>query len=90
MLSARLGKVDDILDGSGETLVFLGVVVLESDLKFHGLQEPLLVLFGINEDGVDTLVQCVTRYFGSEKQYKGDLCCTRNEWLSKIILHSYF
>ncbi len=34
-----------ILDGAGETLVLLGIVVLQTDLEVHSLQElPLLVL----------------------------------------------
>jgi hypothetical protein len=34
-----------ILDGAGETLVLLGIVVLQSDLEVHSLQKlPLLVL----------------------------------------------
>ncbi len=34
-----------ILDGAGETLVLLGIVVLQSDLEVNSLQElPLLVL----------------------------------------------
>jgi hypothetical protein len=34
-----------ILDGAGETLVLLGIVVLQTDLEVHSLQKlPLLVL----------------------------------------------
>jgi hypothetical protein len=34
-----------ILDGAGETLVLLGIIVLQSDLEVNSLQElPLLVL----------------------------------------------
>ena len=35
----------NVLDGAGETLVLLGVVVLEADLHVHSLQElPWLIL----------------------------------------------
>jgi hypothetical protein len=47
---ARTGKGGE-LDGSGETLVTLGVVVLEADLEFDGLEEvPLLGLVGVLEE----------------------------------------
>jgi len=43
----RTGKGRE-LDGSGETLVTLGVVVLEADLELDGLEEvPLLGLVGV-------------------------------------------
>ena len=46
----RTGKGGE-LDGSGETLVTLGVVVLEADLEFDGLEEvPLLGLVGVLEE----------------------------------------
>lgn len=39
------------LDGAGETLVTLGVVVLETDLELDGLEEvPLLGLVGVLEE----------------------------------------
>lgn len=42
------------LDGSGETLVTLGVVVLEADLELDGLEEvPLLGLIGVLKELLD-------------------------------------
>merc|ERR1712142_60171 len=38
------------LDGTAETLVLLGVVVLEGDLELDGLQEVTLLLVGALED----------------------------------------
>jgi hypothetical protein len=48
---AHAGARDDReLDGSGETLVTLGVVVLEANLEFDRLEEvPLLLLEGVVE-----------------------------------------
>jgi hypothetical protein len=47
---ARTGKGGE-LDGSRETLVTLGVVVLETDLELDGLEEvPLLGLVGVLEE----------------------------------------
>lgn len=49
--NAHAGARDDReLDGSGETLVTLRVVILETDLKFDGLEEvSLLLLEGVVE-----------------------------------------
>ena len=45
-----LGK----LDGSGETLVTLGIVVLETDLELDGLEEvPLLLIEGVVKELLD-------------------------------------
>jgi hypothetical protein len=53
MMGSSLGKDQGrckrrglhILDGAGETLVLLGIVVLQTDLEVHCLQKlPLLVL----------------------------------------------
>ena len=41
------------LDGTGETLVALGVIVLEADLELDGFEEvPLLLVEGIVEEGL--------------------------------------
>ena len=46
-----------ILDGARETLVLLGIIVLQDDLEFNSLQKlPLLVLAGL-EHIADGLVQ---------------------------------
>jgi len=42
--------LDGQLDGSAETLVLLGIVVLQADLELDGLHELLLVLLGGFED----------------------------------------
>jgi len=50
-LKAGAGDVGKT-DGSSETLILLGVVVLETDLEFDGLGElPLLLIL---EDGEET------------------------------------
>jgi len=44
------------LDGAGETLVTLGVVVLQTDLKLDGLEEvPLLLILRVVEQLLDIL-----------------------------------
>ena len=41
-------------DGSGETLITLGIIVLEADLEFDGLEEvPLLRLQRVLEEFLD-------------------------------------
>jgi len=45
------------LDGAGETLVLLGVVVLEADLEVHRLEELPLLLLGAGLDGHHALPQ---------------------------------
>lgn len=52
------------LDGSGETLVTLGVVVLEADLELDGLEEvPLLGLIGVLEELLDVGANACDRDF---------------------------
>jgi hypothetical protein len=41
------------LNSSRETLVTLGIVVLETDLELDGLDEITLLLLGLGEDGAD-------------------------------------
>lgn len=43
------------LDGTAETLVTLGVVVLETDLELDGLKEVTLLLVGVSKDLLDLL-----------------------------------
>ena len=50
----------NILDGSGETLVLLWIVVLEADLEVNSLGELPLLVLAVLEDSVDTLIQSVT------------------------------
>jgi hypothetical protein len=52
------------LDGSGETLVTLGVVVLEADLELDGLEEvPLLGLVGVLKELLDVRTNAGDRDF---------------------------
>lgn len=49
----RAGNLGE-LDGSGETLVPLGIVVLEADLQLDGLEEvPLLLIEGVVKQLLD-------------------------------------
>ena len=56
-----------LLDSSGETLVLLGIVVLQTELNFHRLGEFPLLLGRLGQDGVDGLIEGVSRYFRPEK-----------------------
>merc|ERR1719495_748701 len=58
-LVLELGDVFQ-LDCSGESLVLLGIVVLEADLKVHSLSELPLLLLAVLEHGGHGLVQSVT------------------------------
>eukprot|EP00959_Pyramimonas_sp_CCMP1952_P054279 1135243-Pyramimonas_sp.AAC.1 len=44
-------------DGAAETLVLLGIVVLETDLELDGLSELALLLLGAGKDGLHALAQ---------------------------------
>jgi len=46
-------------DGTGETLISLGIVVLKTDLELHGLLELALLLLGLGDDGGDCLLEAV-------------------------------
>ncbi len=61
--ASRNGSNSDILDGAGETLVLLGVVVLQANLEVDGLQKPLFRIgsIGVLQDFLHALVQ---RLFG--------------------------
>merc|ERR1719312_1301454 len=48
------------LDGSGETLILLGIIVLEADLEVHSLGELPLLVLAVLEDSVHSLIQSVT------------------------------
>jgi len=47
------------LDAASETLVFLGIVVLQTDLKLDGLNKPTLLLLSASEDSTDDLLHVV-------------------------------
>ena len=61
-----------ILDGAGETLVLLGIVILETNLKVNGLNEfALLGFLGILEDLTDSFVKGLFGHLaGSEIKIK--------------------
>ena len=47
------GKEGNALDGTRETLVALGVVVLETNLELDGLDEVALLLDGVGKELLD-------------------------------------
>ena len=53
-----------LLDSARETLVLLGIVVLEADLEFHSLVELALLLGRLGQNSVDSFVKSVTRNLG--------------------------
>ena len=57
------------LDAAGETLVLLGIVVLEADLELDSLSELLLVLLGVLEEAVD----------GLKENFAGNLAALRKK-----------
>ena len=59
----------DVLDGAGETLVLLGIVVLEADLEVDGLDElARLGLLGGLEHLLDALVKSLLRNLGATSE----------------------
>ena len=58
-----MSRVSNVLDGSRETLVLLGIVVLEADLEIDGLDELAVLLLGLLEDGLDALEEGFLRHF---------------------------
>lgn len=66
---ARVLGQRNVLHGARETLVLLGIVVLQTDLDFDGLGEvPLFRLGGMLEDGAHTFVECVPRNLGPARR----------------------
>jgi hypothetical protein len=59
-------KANHSLDGAAETLVLLGIVVLESDLELDGLEEVALLILRLGQQLVDALVEDVFRYLRPE------------------------
>ena len=68
-----------LLDGARETLVLLGIIVLQRNLQFHRLGELPLLLIGVREQGVDRLKQSVPRHLATAEQ------TTSNVWLSFVM-----
>jgi len=66
------------LDAAGETLVLLGIVVLEADLELDSLSELLLVLLGVLEEAVD----------GLKENFAGNLAALRKKEIKKFKLIS--
>lgn len=87
-LLTRAGKGRE-LDSSGETLVTLGVVVLEADLELDGLEEvPLLGLVGVLEELLNVRTNAGDRDFRhvgnvSPRGYSVPLVALRWCWLRK-------
>lgn len=60
-----------LLDGTTETLVLLGIIVLESNLEFNSLYKFPLLVFSTLENISHAVVQSLFRYFTeSRKQEK--------------------
>lgn len=57
----------NVLDGARETLVLLGVIVLQTNLDFHCLKEVAFLVLGRLEHGIDALIECITRHFRPKK-----------------------
>jgi len=71
------------LDGSRETLVTLGVVVLEADLELDGLEEvPLLGLVGVLKELLDV------RTNAGDRDFRHVDCMSPKGWLLKRPLVS--
>merc|ERR1719449_158389 len=62
------------LHSSGETLVLLGVVVLQTNLEVNSLEELPLLLLGGREHGIDTLIECFLRHL----THSGALASTKS------------
>jgi len=52
-----------LLDGAAETLVLLGIIILQTNLHFNSLHKLAGFVLGSLEDGIDSLIQRVFRYF---------------------------
>lgn len=55
-----MGLGQHLLHGATETLVLLGVIVLQANLELHCLPEAPLLGFRALEHGIYALVQCIT------------------------------
>ncbi len=62
-------EVINVLDSAGETLVLLGVVVLQADLQVHRLGElPDLGLLGVLEHLIDALIELLLGHLAAENK----------------------
>ena len=82
----------DILDGAGETLVLLGVVVLQADLEVHRLHELPLLLGATLENGLDALIELVTGHFthGDSEIIFNEQTLSKESGLSMILSLNIF
>jgi hypothetical protein len=72
---ARAGDVGK-LDSARETLVTLGIVVLQADLQLHGLEEvALLGVLGVVEQFLNVLTNAGDRDFGHLDGLPEDFLC---------------
>ena len=62
--SLTAATVGYVLDGARETLVLLGIVVLQADLQIDCLQELPWFGLGVVQHLLDALVEGILRYFG--------------------------
>lgn len=53
----------NILDGAAETLVLLGIIILQTDLNFHCFQEVSLLFLGVIQHSINALVESVSGHF---------------------------
>jgi len=75
--------ISDVLDGAGETLILLGIVVLETDLEVNGLDK--FAYFGLLrglEHLLDALVESLLRNLGAERE-RTMISDTRDKLLRK-------
>lgn len=68
-MQARLPGHSQSPDGSAETLVLLGIVVLETDLELNGLAELALLLLRSLDDLGDRLIQEIARDLAARHVY---------------------
>ena len=63
-----LTEINPIPDGAGETLVLLGIVVLQGNLEFHRLLKLARLLLRLLQHSIHTLVQSLTGNFRTAKE----------------------
>lgn len=76
----------NVLDGAWETLVLLGVIVLQTNLDLDSLQKVTFFVLRWLEDCIHTLVERVTRYL----RPKADKCIvTKSTWTTNYRLYHW-
>lgn len=71
MHHCRLGK--DLLNSATETLVLLGVIILQANLQFYALPEAALLSLGALQDCIHTFIECVTCHLAVEIEMMNNL-----------------